>query len=162
MAKTLEAQEQSLAKIFSDDYVLTIPGYQRPYSWGLEQAQELFDDVFGSMQPPGTPIESMSPYFLGSIVLIKASSTPQADVIDGQQRLTTVTLLLAALRASVGEPSASDITQFIYEKGNSIKGTKDSFRLTLRERDADFFQQYVQKEGGLSSLGGNKTRDTLG
>ena len=40
---TLTAKEQSLAKIFSDDYVFTIPGYQRPYAWGCEQAQELLD-----------------------------------------------------------------------------------------------------------------------
>jgi len=36
--KTLEAHEQSLSKIFSDDYVFFIPGYQRPYSWTTEQA----------------------------------------------------------------------------------------------------------------------------
>ena len=68
MAKTLEAQEQSLAKIFSDDYILAIPGYRRPYSWGIEQAQELFEDVLGSMQLRSGPVGEMSPYFLGSIV----------------------------------------------------------------------------------------------
>ena len=43
MSNTLTAKEQSLSKVFSDDYVFTIPGYQRPYAWGTEQAQELFD-----------------------------------------------------------------------------------------------------------------------
>ena len=43
MAKTLVAHEQPIAKIFSDDYVFRIPGYQRPYAWTTEQAQELLD-----------------------------------------------------------------------------------------------------------------------
>ena len=45
MAQTLTAKEQPLSKIFSDDYVFSIPGYQRPYSWGTEQARELLEDI---------------------------------------------------------------------------------------------------------------------
>jgi len=152
MAKTLVAHEQQLAKIFSDDYVFRIPGYQRPYAWGTEQAQELFDDLITFMQAAGGPVEEMPPYFLGSIVLIKADSSPEADVVDGQQRLTTLTILLAAIRASISEPSASDVTRLIYEKGSTILGAKDRFRLTLRERDCEFFQKFIQREDGVAQL----------
>jgi len=152
MAKTLVAHEQPLAKIFSDDYVFRIPGYQRPYAWTTEQARELFDDLLTFMQAAGGPVEEMPPYFLGSIVLIKSDTSPEADVVDGQQRLTTLTILLAAIRASVSEPSASEVTRLIYEKGSAILGTKDRFRLTLRERDSEFFQIYVQKEDGVAKL----------
>ena len=55
----------------------------------------------------------MPPYFLGSIVLIKSESAPNSDVVDGQQRLTTLTLLLSAIRANVGDQTAKDITQLI-------------------------------------------------
>lgn len=78
------------------------------------------------------------------IVLIKQEAAPQADVVDGQQRLPTMTILLAAIRAIVSEPSASDLTKLIYEKCSAILGTKDRFRLTLRDRDSDFFQTYIQ------------------
>ena len=152
MAKTLVAHEQPLAKIFSDDYVFRIPGYQRPYAWTTEQARELFDDLLTFMQAAGGPVEEMPPYFLGSIVLIKSDTSPEADVVDGQQRLTTLTILLAAIRASVSEPSASEVTRLIYEKGSAILGTKDRFRLTLRERDSEFFQIYIQKEDGVAKL----------
>ncbi len=99
MSKTLTAQEQSLAKIFSDDYVFHIPGYQRPYAWTTEQAGELIDDLLSFMQVSGGQIEDMPPYFLGSVVLIKNDVSPRADVVDGQQRLTTLTILLASIRA---------------------------------------------------------------
>ena len=50
------------------------------------------------------------------------------------------------------EPSASDLTKLIYEKGSAILATKDRFRLTLRDRDSDFFQSYIQKEDGVTKL----------
>jgi hypothetical protein len=153
MTKTLVAHEQPIAKIFSDDYVFRIPGYQRPYAWTTEEAGELLEDLLGFMQAAGGPVEEMPPYFLGSIVLIKAEGAPEADVVDGQQRLTTLTILLAAIRSSINEPSASEVTRLIYEKGSAILGTKDRFRLTLRERDSDFFQTYIQKEDGVNKLG---------
>jgi len=152
MSKTLVAHEQSLAKIFSDDYVFRIPGYQRPYSWTTEQARELFEDLTGFMQSDGGAVEDMPPYFLGSIVLIKSEANPGSDVVDGQQRLTTLTILLAAIRACVVPERAAEVTPLIYERGSAIRGTKDRFRLTLRDRDCDFFQRYVQREEGFSNL----------
>lgn len=152
MKKTLTAHEQQVAKIFSDDYVFRIPGYQRPYAWTTEEARELLDDLLTFMTAAGGPVEEMPPYFLGSIVLIKGESAPDADVVDGQQRLTTLTILLATIRAKVQEPHASEVTRLIYEKGSAILGTKDRFRLTLRERDSEFFQTYIQKEDGVGKL----------
>ncbi|KAA9176465.1 DUF4357 domain-containing protein [Delftia sp. BR1] len=153
MTHTLTAKEQSLAKIFSDDYVFTIPGYQRPYAWGRDQAQELLDDLLGALAAAPTQLSDAAPYFLGSIVLIKADSMPEATVVDGQQRLTTLTLLLSAIRATVSDVEMQkDITSCIYEKGSLVKGTQPRYRLLLRERDRDFFRQYVQHEGGLPAL----------
>ncbi len=97
MTHTLAAKEQSLAKTFSDEYVFTIPGYQRPYSWGKEQAQELLDDLFGALVAAPVQLAEAAPYFLGSIVLIKGDVSAEATVVDGQQRLTTLTLLLSAV-----------------------------------------------------------------
>ena len=153
MTHTLTAKEQSLAKIFSDDYVFTIPGYQRPYAWGRDQAQELLDDLLGALAAAPAQLSDAAPYFLGSIVLIKADATPDATVVDGQQRLTTLTLLLSAIRATVdGDELQKDITGCIYEKGSLVKGTQARYRLLLRERDRDFFRDYVQHENGLQAL----------
>ena len=120
---------------------------------GLQSRHAIFlMYLTGFMEAAPGKVEDMPPYFLGSIVLIKSEISPNADVVDGQQRLTTLTLLLSGIRAAVPSLGAADITQLLYEKGSQILGTHDRFRLTLRSRDEEFFQRYVQKEGGFNQL----------
>ena len=153
MTQTLTAKEQSLDKIFSDDFAFTIPGYQRPYSWGRDQAQELLDDLLAALATAPANVKDAAPYFLGSIVLIKKDASAESTVVDGQQRLTTLTLLLSAVRATVlAKDVQTGITKRIYEHGDVVSATPARYRLLLRERDRDFFREYVQHEGGLQAL----------
>ncbi len=147
----IEGKEYPIGKVFSDDFAFTIPLYQRPYAWTVEQAGEMLEDFIISLEDDSQPIEEVNPYFLGSIVLIKGD-TPDAQVVDGQQRLTTLTILLAALRASVPEEHFNDLTTYLYQKGSKISGIPNRYRLSLRERDAEFFKEYIQDEGGINRL----------
>lgn len=150
----IKGGEYPIGKIFGNDFVFSIPLYQRPYSWQVEQAGELLDDLLGFVGNGSQAIDELNPYFLGSIVIIKEDHRPDAEVVDGQQRLTTLTILLSAIRSSLPAELASGLTEYIYEKGNAIEETADRFRLTLRERDADFFRTYIQKEGQFDRLRG--------
>jgi len=144
MVETIKAAEKPLRDIFCDDYVFNIPPYQRPYSWTTEETGELIDDLMTASQTEGKPSE-LSPYFLGSIVLIKSPDAPEADVVDGQQRLTTLTILFAALRdMQTDEDTRRDIEIFIKQRGNRMLGTDDRSRLTIRDRDAIFFRKHIQ------------------
>ncbi len=149
---TIQGAERQIAKIFSDDYAFTIPNYQRPYAWTTEEAAELFDDLLIAMDNGTKPIKDLNPYFLGSIVLIKEESTPDAQVVDGQQRLVTLTILLSAIRFLVSKKHALDISKRIYEKGDSILDTPNRYRITIRKRDREFFQKYIQDEAGIAEL----------
>lgn len=152
MTIEIKGQQFPLHKVFSNDFVFQIPPYQRPYLWGKDQADELLEDLLGALGTGATPIKDLPPYFLGSIVLIKRD-TPDAHVVDGQQRLTTLTILLAVLRELVAEPQAkADLTGFLYQKANEMLGLPTEYRLTLRERDAKFFQEFIQNEGGIARL----------
>lgn len=111
----------------------------------------LLEDLLAAMGEGKQDVEEVPPYFLGSIVLTKGDK-PEAEVIDGQQRLTTITILLAALRASIQTEKARDLDQFLYERANAFARTPSRYRLTLRKRDAEFFQRYIQAEGGIESL----------
>ena len=114
MAKTLEAHDKLIREIFEGSYQFEIPDYQRPYAWTTEQAGELFDDLISAMQEARIS-GATSQYFLGSIVLIKNDREPKSSVVDGQQRLSTLTMLFAVLREAIphvpGEQAAKDEAQ---------------------------------------------------
>lgn len=141
----IHGSEHPILKIFSDDFSFTIPPYQRPYSWTTEQAGELLSDLLEAQA--SAIAEPSEPYFLGSIVLIKQEANPAAEVIDGQQRLTTLTILLSALRQvlkELGMKDAENLNQYIFQKGSVFANTPDRPRLSIRERDNGFFREYIQ------------------
>jgi hypothetical protein len=148
---TIEASEKPILDIFCDKYLFRIPSYQRPYAWTTEQTSELLDDIRTACGEAGE-VPNASPYFLGSIVLIKDPQRPEADVVDGQQRLATLTILLSVLRDLALPKIGAAIHNYICQTGDPIKGTSDVFRLTPRERDADFFRTTVQAEAATASL----------
>lgn len=147
----IRGSEFPLRKIFCDDFVFTIPLYQRAYSWTTEEAEELYQDLIRAMDSYEKSIDDLPPYFLGSVVLIK-NDEPDSEVVDGQQRLTTLTMLLSAIRSLIDPEYAEGLTSFLCEKGNIVTGTPTRYRLKLRERDAQFFQKYIQDEGGIEAL----------
>lgn len=156
MPTKIHGAEYSIDKIFCDDFVFSIPLYQRPYAWEIEQADALLEDLLGFLGDSNEPIDELNPYFLGSIVLIKSDNSPEAEVVDGQQRLTTLTILLSVLREVIPEEVAKELTAYLYELGSLVKNTPNRYRLTLRDRDAKFFRDCIQDEGGLSKLCGLK------
>ena len=147
MPEMIKASEQNLNAVFSDDYLFEIPLYQRPYAWTTEQVDELLDDLLNSMDR-----DAQSPYFLGSVVLIKDENDSRSAVVDGQQRLTTLTMLFCVLRELAAGNAQAELDGFVREAGNSLRGTQDRFRLSVRERDQDFFQANVQTRGAIAQF----------
>ncbi|EWT02611.1 hypothetical protein N865_02850 [Intrasporangium oryzae NRRL B-24470] len=146
---SLKAHEYQLRKIFSSDFDFTIPHYQRPYAWETEQALQLLDDLEDALER-----DLQDPYFLGSLVLVKPEdSDPAADVIDGQQRLTTLSILFSVLRdLSTDAETAKVLADMVLEPGVALDGILPKPRLKLRHQDAAFFEKYVQTPGKLQEL----------
>lgn len=137
--KRISGAEFPLSKIFGSEFDFVIPSYQRPYAWGETQTSELLDDLLEFADD-----DSEEGYFLGSIVLIKTEDAPHAEVIDGQQRLTTLTILLAAAASAHNDANKEDTKPYILEPGKKMEGIQAKPRLALRERDREFFAKYVQ------------------
>jgi uncharacterized protein with ParB-like and HNH nuclease domain len=92
-------------------------------------------------------------YFLGSIVLIKPPGSPLATIVDGQQRLTTLTILLGVLRDLTTDLELKfERRGYVHQRASANKGTADRYRLLLRERDQVFFLKHVQALGATSAL----------
>jgi hypothetical protein len=146
----IEAHERVIGRIFSDDYAFEIPPYQRPYAWEIEQAGDLLTDLLDAMDNTKA---SGGVYFLGSIVLIKSPGSPVAKVVDGQQRLTTLTILISVLRDLTTDLELKfERRVYVHQKASADKGTVDRYRLLLRERDQAFFLKHVQTLGATSTL----------
>ncbi|GAB3005653.1 DUF262 domain-containing protein [Saccharothrix stipae] len=146
--KKLEAHEVPLAKVFSSDYEFVVPDYQRPYTWEPAQATQLLADLAEAVDR-----DPEDPYFLGSVVLVKRQDDPRSEVIDGQQRLTTLTILLSVLRELTEDPrDADNLDTLIWEPGNTILDLDSRPRLRLRPRDEEFFRKHVQARGGMDML----------
>lgn len=132
--------EHPIKKIFSKDFDFEIPPYQRPYSWTTEHAGQMFDDFYDFM----TKQDENEAYFLGSIVLIKDKTQTYAEVIDGQQRLITLTILLAAIKSKLNGDDARIFANYVNEPGNRAEKIEPKPRLALRPKDREFFKKYIQ------------------
>ena len=142
MNNKITGKEFPLLKIFSSDFEYHIPAYQRPYAWTEEETGTLFDDLNDFYQSEEAAKDN---YFLGSIVLIKDDVDRKADVIDGQQRLTTLSILFAVLTDAFStEEYRASCKSLLQEVGNPLAGIKAQPRLFLREWDQAFFNQYIQ------------------
>ena len=94
----LNVDQKNIKDLLTDKYAnFLIPDYQRPYAWGEDECLTLWDDIFTFAFPDNNvgAFNKNDEYFLGAIVTYK-NSNDQSEVIDGQQRLTTIMLLLRA------------------------------------------------------------------
>ncbi len=107
MKNEIKSEKILVGKIFSEMW-FRIPEYQRPYVWGNDQVSELLDDVcYAMLEKPD------SEYFLGSFVFQSQKTRSgdgvefsENDLLDGQQRMTTLFLLFAVLRDRLGNEKA--------------------------------------------------------
>ena len=100
----LNVDQKAIKDLFQDKRAdFLIPDYQRPYAWGENECQTLWDDIFAFAIPDdgSTEFDRNSEYFLGPIVTFK-NGNGKMEVIDGQQRLTTLMLLLRAFYSKFG------------------------------------------------------------
>lgn len=116
----LNVDQKTIKDLFQDKKAdFLIPDYQRPYAWGEAECQTLWDDIFSFAIPDDgrTEFDSNSEYFLGPIVTFK-NDDAKMEIIDGQQRLTTLMLLLRAFYAKFGhmQDKASVATRQNIEK----------------------------------------------
>ena len=136
----IKATELPLGKVFTPDFRFTIPSFQRAYIWKPENILQLVADLRDAAATPSTP------YFLGSLILVREPDG-RFMVIDGQQRLVSLSIIIAVLRDLERDPDLMrQLDALLVEPGDKLRGIANEPRLTLRERDAAFFREHVQED----------------
>jgi len=142
----VRAQESSVQMIFAPGEQLRMPPYQRSYSWGVNEANELLEDLVDAA-------ETGVPHFVGAIVLIHGSENGVLEIVDGQQRLTTLTILLAVLRdLEADKARAAALHSLIADDARPMLGEGANWRLTLNHMDGPFFRDAIQTPGATKNL----------
>ena len=151
----MDATKSNIFSLLNGQIQYLVPVYQRLYSWEIEQCQCLWDDILAMQN------ENREGHFLGSIVCIAEKTSPNGVqkymVIDGQQRLTTLTLALIALRDTVKDDSGINKEEInISYLINQFKEGEEKYKLLLTEEDREVLIALIEKkpipEGTVSKV----------
>lgn len=152
----IKSEKIHVKDIFSNLW-FRVPEYQRPYVWGDDQIDDLLDDLaFAHSEKPDQD------YFLGSFVyqLKRAGSAPgqkfdENDLLDGQQRMTTLFMLFACIRDLTDNPDLKDVCQdSIFQKGNEFDGVPERTRIefAIRPEVQDFVDSFLKVKNGTNDI----------
>ena len=122
----LIAETRTVNEIFSQSRKYVVPRFQREYSWTEEQVAELWEDVTDQIGQDADGNVVHDEYFIGSVVFVGEDSKPEHLIVDGQQRLITLTLLVRAIVDrlwELGDLSAAKATH-----SNMIEGIDNDGR----------------------------------
>lgn len=149
MEDIFKPQSLSIGELFGNkDALYQIPRYQRPYSWGEEQLSKLWDDLREAQQFEPN-------YFLGSIITAKPEETSNyLDIVDGQQRLTTLLILLCVCRdlypdinEEILEQDPFAIDASMIKTSIKLNDRFERLRLKTHSNHESDFQELIIKEG---------------
>lgn len=146
----MKAQDLQFTQLLEGSKQFIIPIFQRTYSWEHSHCQQLWDDIVRVGRS-----QELNSHFIGSAVYIPETNVdaaiPRWLVIDGQQRITTVTLLLVALKRrleadNVDEPVSAEQVEDLYLRNRYGKG-EAAYRLLLTRTDKKTLIQLVEGKG---------------
>ncbi|MBQ9274221.1 MAG: DUF262 domain-containing protein [Succinivibrio sp.] len=172
MSSKINIDQKSVKGLFNDKNAdFLIPDYQRPYAWGRDECQTLWDDLF-IFAFPDLDCDKFNfdrdEYFLGPIVTFK-NADGKTEIIDGQQRLTTLMLLLRAFYDLYGKmkddkslTARQDIEQCIWKTDEFGKPDKSALKIDSEVATDDEKHEFLDilktglvPEGARSSYAGN-------
>ncbi|MEO0983479.1 MAG: DUF262 domain-containing HNH endonuclease family protein [Pseudomonadota bacterium] len=144
MTAGVTARETTVEGLFAQGEAFCMPPYQRSYSWGEKEARDLLNDLTDAASTGES-------HFIGAIVLVRTSPGGPLEIVDGQQRLTTITILLCVLRDLEADPKRAEALQaLICDAPRPMLGEDACWRLTLNHMDGPFFRATIQERGAAA------------
>lgn len=134
----MEAKECKIQDILTENKKYIIPSYQRPYSWQLEHVEQLLEDITHSHE------SEENEYFIGSMICINKGGNTY-EVVDGQQRLTTLSLILLQIKNMVQHEGVKDDLQKRILPIDVYSDESSEPRLIVRKKEFHFYTQFILK-----------------
>lgn len=132
----IESLDRNVQQVLSTGYY-RIPRFQRPYSWTEENLEEFWTD---------TIVDSDADYFIGAVIVFETGSN-RFDVVDGQQRLTTLTIMLAALRDAYDRESMTKLALGLHAFIERPNVEHDNEFVLQTETSYPYLHEFIQKHG---------------
>ena len=132
--------EKQVGQLLGEAYY-KIPRFQRPYSWDHVNVEEFWNDAV---------VESEGDYFIGNFVVYDDKGV--LGVVDGQQRLTTITLLLWALRDVFQEQGEEKLAQGLHSLIERANVKAEKYYVVQSETSYPYFQEHIQKFQGKADV----------
>ena len=144
----LNIDQQTIKELFENKKTdFLIPDYQRPYAWGENECQTLWEDIFSFAFPENDYSKFDSDndeYFLGPIVTFKNQN--KLEIIDGQQRLTTLMLLLRAFYSKFDNMQDENIIKNFSENFScKLSILEDGEHYFHTEKQLDYYKNWLSK-----------------
>ena len=130
------SNQKSLNQFFAGKF-FEVPQYQRSYAWEKENIRELFEDIQEALQTKAN-------HYIGTVVLAKTDRPEVFNIVDGQQRLTTLVMFIRAILDKLPDPGDREFIR------RSYVNHKEQFKLSPLERDRLFYRQILN--GDLRKL----------
>ncbi len=134
----MKAEELKIVAVLTENKTYVIPSYQRPYSWSEEHAIQLIGDIYDSFS------NKTKEYFIGSLICIEKEDNLY-EVIDGQQRLITISLIIAKLRDLIDHPRTKEDLQSRVLPINKFTDESEEPRLKVRKKEEELYVNYILK-----------------
>ena len=156
-------EKQYIAKLLGEEgQKFIIPEYQRPYRWTKNECETLWDDVKGVFGNG----ENIEEYFLGSIVAFESKKS-ELEIIDGQQRITTLTLLFRAFYECFSNDAAKEKQRYLegfgkcvwehdLDKGLDFKNCHLSSKV-IADRDEKILKKLLSEKFTITDIKGNNS-----
>jgi Protein of unknown function DUF262/Protein of unknown function (DUF1524) len=146
----LHAYTKTIFDIFSINKKYVVPRFQREYSWGEDEVSELWRDLVANIATENGTLSNQE-YFIGSLVLVGEDKSTEFNIVDGQQRLTTITLLMSALVDAFKSLSLDDLARGLYAfvEGRDV-ANRQFFKLE-NENPKPFLQNSIQNYDKVSA-----------
>lgn len=141
----LHAYTRTLSELLSVNRKYIVPRFQREYSWVKEQIHELWYDVVSNIKINESGELINNEYFIGSLVLVGDETGQEMQIVDGQQRLTTITIFLSVLCDCFNSIGKEQLAEALFQ--NYIEGKDDNgqhFFKLINETPKPFFQRNIQ------------------